>query len=163
MSLPLSWVDRIFERCTLRYGHDFLRRWEGFDMKNVKADWANEMGGLQSQPEAIQFALDNLPMRAPTVTEFIDICNRAPVYVNGRLPPPKADKKVAEEAVKRLGGLHIGARDHKAWAHALRDREINHGGFLAAAPGVPEKAMTTFQRKAWREALDVKPARGDDE
>lgn len=153
MSLPLSWVDRIFDRCTVRYGHDFLRRWEGLDMIGVKHDWARELAGHEGNPDALSFALDNLPHQPPTVSQFAEVCNRAPVYVKA-LSAPKADPEVAKAAVERLGGIAIGAKDPKAWARALCDRELNHGGFLAGRDGQPERAMTIFQKACWREALE---------
>lgn len=161
-SLPPAWVDALFSRLATRYGRPFYAMWDGLEIDAVKADWAEVLGGFHDKPEAIAYALENLPIdKAPNALQFRDFCRRSPDNTP-KLPAPKADRKVADAAVKALGGVHVGSTDPKAWAYAMREREINHGGFLKAEAGAPEKAMTPFQRRAWREALDVKPAAGDD-
>lgn len=76
MSLPDAWVDRIFEKLTLVYGHQFLSRWDGIPIADVKANWAEELSRFQQNPSALAYALDNLPAgKAPTVLEFRVLCN----------------------------------------------------------------------------------------
>lgn len=79
MSIPLSWVDKIFTKLTLVYGHEFLNRWRDLDIDAVKADWAHELRGFKDQPHAIAYALENLQFsKAPNVFEFREIARRAP-------------------------------------------------------------------------------------
>lgn len=115
MSLPESWVDRIFAKLTLVYGHQFLSRWDGLSIADVKADWAHELDGYQNNPQAIAFALSNLPpSRAPNVLEFRELCFRAPRSLERALPPPsehitdEAQAKGREEARKLLARLKAG-------------------------------------------------------
>lgn len=78
MSLPEPWVDRLFTKLVLVYGNDFLRRWDGLEIADVKADWAHELSAYQQSPGAIRYALENLPQKPPNVLEFRAICQRAP-------------------------------------------------------------------------------------
>jgi len=102
MSLPLPWIERIFQKLTLTYGRDFLGRWEGLPIADVKTDWAECLSGFGHQPEAIAWALANLPdSKAPTAQEFRAICRRAPAKELPRLPEPAADPaRVAAELAK---------------------------------------------------------------
>ena len=47
-------------------------------MDEVKADWAHELDGYENSPHAIAYALQNLPLKPPTVYEFRLICRNAP-------------------------------------------------------------------------------------
>lgn len=103
MTLPIAWVDRIFEKLTLIYGRDFVSRWDscGVPIEEVKADWARELAGFVNHPEAIAYALSNMPAdRAPTVLQFRDICRKAPPKPVPRLTqattpmPPEVRQKL---------------------------------------------------------------------
>jgi hypothetical protein len=75
--LPAEWVERIFQKLTVRYGLSFTGRWQGIDPELVKADWAEQLGGFMREPKRIAYALDNLPPdKAPTVGQFAEIANR---------------------------------------------------------------------------------------
>ena len=75
--LPKQSVDQIFARMLVRYGAAWLRMWEGIDMEAVKADWAEVLG--RCSRDTIVYALDRLPERPPTATQFRDICAQMPV------------------------------------------------------------------------------------
>ena len=119
MSLPIEWVERIFAKLTLAYGRDFLGRWEGVDLADVKTDWAHELEGFGAHPEAIAYALANLPPRAPTVIEFRAVARRAPAPEAPRLEAPKADPERIKAEMAKLAPLRAApAReiDRKDWA-----------------------------------------------
>jgi hypothetical protein len=85
MSLPIAWVDRIFLRLVGIYGAQFKAKFSvienGVDigMANAKEVWADELANFADWPEAIAYALKNLPTdRAPNALEFREICRRAP-------------------------------------------------------------------------------------
>ncbi len=106
MSLPQNWVDRIFEKLTLVYGREFLNRWEGLPIAEVKADWAHELDGFDKWPEAIAHALKNLPPdRPPTVLQFRALCRAAPPKVLPQLPQPKADPARVKAELAKLRAL----------------------------------------------------------
>ena len=71
MTMPSSWVDKIFQKLTLVYGRDFLGRWEGVPLEEVKDDWAHELSGYENAPAAISYALQNLPPKPPTCKAVI--------------------------------------------------------------------------------------------
>lgn len=127
MSLPAPWVDKIFAKLALAYGRDFLARWEGLEIADVKADWAHELGGFAVQPEAIAYALQHPPVKAPTVIEFRAICRQAPAPEAPRLEAPKADPARVAEAMQKLAPLRVGQEGprctaNKDWAHAILAR-----------------------------------------
>lgn len=129
MSLPLPWVDKIFLKLTLVYGRDFIGRWEGLEIADVKTDWGHEMSGYDQAPEAIAHALANLPAgKPPTVLEFRELARRAPRKDLALLPAPPADpERIAAELARarELTGVNrmaVGGYDHKAWARRLIGR-----------------------------------------
>ncbi|MFO0315292.1 MAG: hypothetical protein ACK50S_00185 [bacterium] len=103
-ALPMPWVDRIFTKLTLVYGRPFMARYEGLDTDAVKADWAHELASFTTWPEALAYALSNLPPdRPPTVLEFRAIARRAPQKAGPiMLPPPPADRAAAAHQLAEL-------------------------------------------------------------
>lgn len=95
-------LEAIFTKCGLVYGRDFLSRWEGLDLEEVKADWKRELGHLLSAPAAIKYGLENLPNKPPHVLEFRSICiahRHEPVR---QLEAPLTDEqKAANAEIKR--------------------------------------------------------------
>jgi hypothetical protein len=122
MSLPTTWVDRIFDKLTLVYGQSFLRRWSDIDLNAVKSDWAHELSGFEAHPKAIAWALQNLPMDGPpTVLQFKFLARRAPPDELPRLEAPKADPaRVAEELAKLAPVLKAAPlRPNNEWAKRI--------------------------------------------
>ena len=126
MSLPLPWVDRIFDKLTLVYGQQFLNRWRDLDLDAVKFDWGNELAGFENHPTAVAFALQNLdPDKPPTVLMFRAIARRAPAAEQPALPEPKADPaRVAAELAKLapLRRVSESPNGMKGWAYRLKAR-----------------------------------------
>jgi hypothetical protein len=133
MSLPDAWIEKIFDKLTLVYGHQFLSRWDGIELAEVKADWAHELRCFAQSPQVIAYGLENLPpTKPPTVLEFRAICSspHAP-RVERPLALPNHMKTAEDVAVirhmERLERLH---REHPeyggaSWAFALelKDQE----------------------------------------
>lgn len=126
----------------MRYGRDFLGRYEGQDLQAVKADWAEELAGLQNRPGAIKYALGLSVAKPPNVIEFRELCARAPVRADLGLPPPRADQDAIDRAMtaainatRRVGDVLDPIRE-------LRARELSG-----------DKTLTKFQRDFWRRAL----------
>lgn len=83
--LPAAWVDRLFFRLQGVYGKDFMSQFMLMDangndigLANAKQVWSEELGGFAEHPEAIAYALENLPERMPNVIQFREICRKAP-------------------------------------------------------------------------------------
>ena len=125
MSLPIKWVEALFTKMTLAYGRDFIGRWEGIDLNDVKTDWAHELAGFQNCPEAIAYALANLPPKAPTVIEFRLLARRAPAPVVPVLDSPRADPARVAAELAKLAPIQKARHayvDMKDWARRLMAR-----------------------------------------
>lgn len=83
--LPRAWVERIFFRLQGIYGREFTSQFSqgivnGVDpgIENALQVWAEELAGFTENPDAIAYALETLPDRAPNAIKFRDACRRAP-------------------------------------------------------------------------------------
>lgn len=134
MSLPLPWVDRIFEKLTLVYGQKFIALWRDVDLNAVKSDWAHELAGFaprdgevgsgRAGAAAIAYALANLdPLAPPNVLQFRALARRAPALEAPRLPEPKADPERVAAELAKLKPIAEAARatscGGKDWAHRI--------------------------------------------
>lgn len=105
MPLPISWVDHLFAKLTIRYGAAFLRQWpDNADTVLIKSDWADVLDGVRG--EAISYALRYLPIDKPVnAMQFREICRLAPPAELPRLeaaPDVKADPKRVAELVSQV-------------------------------------------------------------
>lgn len=127
MNLPITWVDQIFARLTVRYGDRFLNRWSnaGVDLDLVRQDWSRELAGFKNWPGAIAFAIANLDAeKPPTAAMFRTIALRAPKPDRVALPEPAADPERIAAELAKLAPLQqatatAGPKDDKAWAHKI--------------------------------------------
>ena len=134
-TLPVSWVDRLFDRMQGFYGSLWVDRWRSGELDangrdrgllNAKATWCIELGGFVDQSERIQKAIEacrscKLP---PTLPEFMELCRQASPNVVLALPDPKVSQEVARERVAQLeAGVSkitgMAGRDHKKWARDI--------------------------------------------
>lgn len=147
MSLPLPWVNKIFDKLTLVYGRTFLDRWAGLDLDTVKADWAHELDGLDRSPKSITYALQHLdPDRAPTVLQFRTLAYKAPADVPVMIAAPPPDPKtIADNLMAMAPARKPSYADPKAWAHRIIKR---------AEQGDKIKPYTL---KCAQQALGIKP------
>ncbi|MEY2875897.1 MAG: hypothetical protein RLZZ373_3268 [Pseudomonadota bacterium] len=101
--LPAAWVDRIFAKLTVRYGTAFRARYAGVEEQMLHADWAEQLAWFRRHPDAIAYALNNLPDdRAPTVAEFRRLCNQAPQPVAALLSNSQTRKPPPPEVAEKL-------------------------------------------------------------
>lgn len=122
MSLPTTWVDKIFDKLTLTYGQQFLRRWQDIDLNAVKSDWAHELSGYERFPKAIAYALQHLPVdKPPTVLEFRAMARRTPADEAPRLEAPKADPSLIAAELEKLAPLRelTFAKPSTEWAYRI--------------------------------------------
>lgn len=130
MSLPLPWIDRIFDKLTVVYGREFTSRYEKISIADVKTEWCECLGGFRGHSGAIAFALENLPEdRPPSMLQFRALCRNAPQYAALQLPPPKADPSIVAEQLRKMAETalqapktSVGTYDPKAWAKKLKER-----------------------------------------
>lgn len=136
MSLPAAWVNALFDKLTLTYGQQFLRRWQDVDLNAVKSDWSHELAGFANHPEAIAWALQNLPTDSPpTVIQFRAIARRAPTPDVPRLEVSKAGADRVAAELRKLAPIREGSFprvDGKQWARDLIAR--HEAGCVSASP-----------------------------
>lgn len=171
MSIPSAWIDRIFEKLTLVYGAEFLSRWKGIPLDEVKADWVRELDGLENRPEAIKHALEHLPTdKAPTVLQFRELTRRAPDKGLPALPAPEVNPAAVARAVAmanaafntpvdrmarqrehmamELRGERVSPAQRDFWRRALRTELIQRYGIDTAERGFHlEHLAEAVQRK----------------
>jgi len=114
-------------------------------MEAVKADWAEELSGLQDRPGAIKYALGLQVAKPPNVIEFKEMCSRAPVKAELSLPPPRASQDVIDKALSMASNAVRGSGGLLGPIRRLRERELSG-----------DKSLTKFQREFWRIALGEK-------
>lgn len=116
MKLRQVWIDRIFDRLSGIYGTQFTAKFP--NTEEAKKVWSVELGPFDNRPEAIAFALDNLPLeRAPNALEFREICRKAPrEQAKPTHPDIPANPERAAEFVKKAERVMAQERDHLAWA-----------------------------------------------
>ena len=143
MSLPSAWIDRIFMKLQLTYGHRFLSQWSGLDVNAIKSDWSHELSGFADHPDSIAYALQHLPADLPlTVIQFRALCRSAPLPQFKALPAPEVDKAKVKEVMKKVSEVKQHQFDPLTPIRRLRDREL-----------AGDKTLTKFQREFWRIAL----------
>ncbi len=141
--LRADWVERIFDRLSVRYGVAFTRQWEGLDPNAVKADWAEVLSGFTA--DDIAYAIQHLPVdRPPTVGQFRDLCRLSPRSETLRLeaPAPKADPDTVQKLSERMRAV-VKPRAGLEWAFALQARDKQGD------------RLTLAQRAMYRDALGL--------
>ncbi|WP_157272410.1 hypothetical protein [Azohydromonas aeria] len=120
MSPRAEFVDALFDRLTLRYGHAFLARWDGLSLDAVKDDWARELARYADRPAAVEHALTLLdPDEPPTAARFRDLCGASPAPAFRAGPEPKQPQRAAEVRRKCLRPVVPKAGRERAWAADL--------------------------------------------
>lgn len=143
MALPSAWIDRIFERLELAYGHRFLSQWPGMSLDVVKRHWVEEMDGMEHHSDAIVWALQNLPADEPVnVLQFRALCRRAPTKQAPALPAPAVDRAKAKRAIEAAMQAFSSPRDLHTPVRTLMLRELEG-----------DRQLTRAQRQFWRQCL----------
>ena len=122
MSLPMKTIDRLFERMAAAYGAEWVRRWEGVPIQDVKKAWGHELAVFSSELglKRIAWALDNLTDKAPNAPQFRNLCRQAPAESAPALPMPPANPERMRAELEKIKHLPTsGGIDSKAWAKAL--------------------------------------------
>jgi hypothetical protein len=135
-SLPAEWIDRIFLRMQGVYGREFTAQFSVIDqttgvdvgLENAKQVWAEELATFHDWPEAIGYALKNLPDRSPNIIRFRELCRQCgnrpqPVMLTHTVTKQEREqnKYSAKNALHELS-KHFGSKkvdDKKDWARKL--------------------------------------------
>lgn len=149
MALPSDWIERLFTRLELAYGHRFLSQWPGIDPAVVKADWAEKLDGFENHREALQFALANLPADNPVnAMQFRDLARRAPDKPVKALPAPAPDKSRAAEVLQQCRDAFARKGDHLDTLRELAESDARDGTYRG-------RKVTLAQRQTYRQALGM--------
>jgi hypothetical protein len=77
--LPIPWIEKLFARFEALYGAKFHDQWRGTNLENVKATWAEKLGGFRDKPNALRAAADACDDLEwpPMLPQFINLCRQA--------------------------------------------------------------------------------------
>lgn len=110
MRLPEKWVAHIVRELQGAYGQQFAGKFskvvDGVDVgiENFKEQVATRLGGFVDHPEALRYALDNLPdTHCPNVPEFHKLAQSAPRKTAPALSykPTPADEEKARAVIAK--------------------------------------------------------------
>jgi len=145
-ALPLSWVDRLFERMALTYGRKFSDQWGTVDATAMKKHWAEKLAGLTG-PE-IKRGVDALDTRdwPPSLPEFLKLC-RPPI------DPTVAYYEALYGSQARAKG-DMGQWSHPAiyWAYTtIGQHDFANIGYSVLRPRWEMALNAQFARGEWSE------------
>lgn len=141
------WIDSLFAHLAAIYGARFTNQWPPGAVDSVRDEWAKILAPFENKPEAMQYALDNLPSdHVPMVLEIRDLCRQQAKPVSRRRLPAMTEEERAHALDILKAWDKPGRQDARDWARKLRAREM------------AGERLTLFQRNAWREALHAPPS-----
>lgn len=127
--LQQGWIERLFSRLAALYGASFGRQWEGTNLADVKAVWAEKLGGFTAQHiGAALKSCDDRPY-PPNLPEFIELCRQHARGANQQRMPASGPQLSADEIAERTRQLEAAAvkskkYDYKRWCNELRERYL---------------------------------------
>lgn len=132
MPLPVSWIDHLFEKLTVRYGSAFQRQYADLDIAAVKLDWADMLGGLDGP--SLSYGLRYLPTAPLNAMQFRDICRRAPAVEVPRLEAPeiKPDPDRVKAIMARLAETDDDRTPAQRCAANIRRIVAERGGKMSS-------------------------------
>lgn len=121
--LPPQWVERIWERFALVYGHTRTApMFDGADIAEVKAFWAHQLSGFSGATigAALRALVDRADSWPPTLPEFVQLCrqfNRPEHAQSAMLPAPPVSEESRSAASAALEAISIpDESDYLFWA-----------------------------------------------
>lgn len=131
--LQREWIERLFSRFAALYGAAFGRQWEGTNLSEVKAVWAEKLGGFNAHQigEALK-ACEEKPY-PPNLPEFLELCRRA-LKRETPLPAIESPQLSTDEIAQRQQKIASVATktdgyDYRAWCKEIKRRYLA-GEFL---------------------------------
>ena len=149
--LQQGWIERLFSRLASLYGAAFGRQWEGTNIADVKAVWAEKLGGFTA-PQ-IGAALKGCDDRQypPNLPEFIDLCRVAAKH-ESKPPALEAPQLSVEERLERARQLDAAASkvkgyDYRGWCKELKRRYLAGEHLLPMQISMASEAMNETWEK----------------
>ena len=164
MRLPDKWVNYIVKELQGAYGQQFAGKFSKVDsgvdvgIENFKESLATRLGGFIDHPDALRYALDNLPeTHCPNVPEFHKLAQSAPRRTSQALSytPTPADEEKAKAIIEKAasemkpkfsGGIDKHGATHPRSAMHLRfifDAAKNDYRFKPCVAEMIEKGICT--------------------
>lgn len=137
--VPVSWIERIFARLSSYYGTKFADLWNGLNIAQVKADWADALATYT--PDEIGRGLAECLRHdwPPTLPEFLKRCR------------PALDPEAAYYEACKVMPLR-----HSSSEHVRAAAKFSHPAIFWAACEFGDIGQTSYDRVKvrWRLALD---------
>lgn len=149
MSVPYSWVEKLFANLTMLYGNRMEKMWSGMDKSQVMVFWHLKLEGF-TRDEFMRGvkAVDSLEY-PPTLPQFLNLCR-----------PPVDPVKAYHEAVKgvqdRRNG-EMGKWSHPAifWTAASMAHDLLNMSYQQVKPHFEKKLEEELSRTSWQEIPPV--------
>lgn len=146
-ALPDRWVVEIFRRLELTFGSKFSNLWRNVDPAEMRAHWAEKLGGFIDKPDALKQALEACESMGepPTLPAFINACREAAKRQPHpeALPAPELSVEERMERAKQLDAAVSKASgyDYKGWAKELRRRYLAGEAMLPIQISMASEAL----------------------
>ena len=119
-----DWIERLFSRLAALYGAAFGRQWDGTNLADVKATWADKLGGFTASQIASALQACDDRQYPPNLPEFIGMCRDA-ARRDSRPATLPAPTPTAEEVARRIDQAVAERKpkdgyDFLHWAKCLR-------------------------------------------
>lgn len=148
-----DWIERIFTRLAGIYGSEFSYKWADVDNEQLKAEWADALGGFHAEDIASALQSCRSQPKAPNLPEFASLCRQnmntrhtvvdKPLTAEERQAAAKVAEAVAkgmrekaEESGIKVNGVSI--TKYRKWAVNLMQRE-------ASGEQLPSISMETWR------------------
>lgn len=134
-----STVRQLFQLMAAHYGNNWNNKWAGINSDDVLNVWSEKLRDyLDNRPQAIQWAIEHLPVHPPGLPEFLQLCKECP-----KAEPPTGLHYPAKPMPEKLRLIIRNAY------HYLHHADNPHGNKLDWARNIMGKL---------RNNIDVSPA-----
>lgn len=96
-AIPKMWVDSLFNKMHLKWGMQFVDKWLGLDMNELKRHWATSLGVLTRDELALGVMRLDARKYPPNLPEFLELCRPY-------LDPLVAYHEASEQGMRRERG-----------------------------------------------------------
>ena len=146
-----DWIERIFTRLAGIYGSEFSYKWADVDNDQLKAEWAETLGGFRAEDIASALkSCRNLP-KPPNLPEFAALCRQ---NMNTRLAHTPEQKLTPDERAAAAKVAYAVAASLRAKAQAS-DKTASI--IVNGIPITPYRqwALNLMRREAGGERLNI--------
>jgi len=103
--IPDHWIARLFAKMLAIWGDGFTRKWEGVDMNELKATWAQGLAGFNEAALKRGYAALFHEKFPPDLPRFIDLCRIAPEHLAPTLPAITHEHRITDVGEANLAKI----------------------------------------------------------